>query len=62
MKHLLKVEPVAITALVTAILGLLVLVGVIDESLSVAIFGVIAAALIIVRQMVTPVAEEEVTA
>ena len=62
MKHLLKVEPVAITALVTAILGLLVLVGVIDEGLSVAIFGVIAAALIIVRQMVTPVAEEEVTA
>ena len=55
MKHFLKVEPVAITALVAAVLGLLLILNVISDEVAGALGILLGAVLVVVRQMVTPV-------
>jgi hypothetical protein len=55
MKHYLRTEPVAITAMITALVGVLTTLGVIDETLAGAIVTAIGAVLVVVRQAVTPV-------
>lgn len=48
-----KAEPAAITAAVTAIVGVLIITGVLDEAVGGAIVVAISAVMAVVRQMVT---------
>lgn len=52
--NFLKAEPAAITAAITAVVGILITTGVIDETLGGSIVVAISAIMVVVRQMVTP--------
>lgn len=51
--NILKAEPAAVTAAVTAIVGVLITTGVIDEVLGGSIVVMISAIMVVVRQSVT---------